>query len=137
MMNLLMMGYDMLTTDFRDQNSLLINLVVGKHPVIIDKETGEAHIPGRRGRIEPYSNDGKVFCMYTDGPQILKEMIKLDWVTEHQIGDDEGYVLFKREDFKKAKKFLKLRTTRKLSEEHKAKLAASNKPYRYGSMISK
>ena len=120
----------MLITDFRDQNSLIINLVEGKHPVIVE-ETGEAYISGKRGRITPYLNNGREFCLYVWNKTVLNDALGQDWLQEHQCGDEEGYLIFKRGDFNKAKRFCKLRTKRTLSPEQRKACSERLKSYRF------
>ena len=112
-----------LQKEFYDQ---FLHLKSTKLPVKVD-EWGEPYIPGKRGRVTPYSNDGKVLCMYTNKPRILFRMLELPWVTPHQIADGEGYVLFNVKDIEKASQFLVLKQRRQMSPKSLANLTGHNR----------
>lgn len=110
-----------LDPEFKDQYVHLKTVAKDSHKVSID-ENGEPYIRGKRGNITPYANDGQVLCMYTDKPRILNRMVKLPWITRHQIADTEGYVKFHIKDFGKANRFLGLNRTYKSTERQLANL---------------
>ncbi len=99
-----------LETEFKDQYNHLFSLK--NYPVKIDR-WGEPYIPGKKGMVTPFANDGQVLCMYTDKPKILSKMIQLPFVTRHQIADQEGYVKFHIRDIGQVETFLGLRKRRR------------------------
>ncbi len=79
---------------------------------------GEPFIPGRKGQVEPYSRDGLTLAAFTDRPRILRAMARLPFVTSHQIGQEEGSVLFPVAQFPEMAKFLGLRKKRPAPAKH-------------------
>jgi len=118
-----MKGPKGLHKEFYDQ---FLQLKSTKLPVKIDK-WGEPYLPGIRGRVTPYSNDGQVLCMYTDKPRILARMLELPWITPHQIADQEGYVLFHVKNIKKAKIFLRLKNRHNVNPKSLANLTSQHR----------
>lgn len=115
-----MKGPKGLQKEFYDQ---FLHLKSTQLRVKID-EWGEPYIPGERGKVTPYANDGQVLCMYTDKPRTLRQMIELPWVTKHQVADQEGYVKFHVKDIAKAVEFLGLKQGYKMNPKSLANLTA-------------
>lgn len=75
-------------------------------------QDGEAILSGQRGQVELYAVDGTTLVAFTQKPGVLKELVGLDWVTRHQIGEAEGSVLFPSEKLWAMAEILKLRKKR-------------------------
>jgi len=87
-------------------------------------------IPCQHGHIGVWGDDWLVASTNRAG-SIAKRLSDLPFTTVAQDGDDGANVLFTLDHFDEVAEIMKPRRRRRLSEEHKARLAASNAKYRF------
>ena len=83
----------------------------------------------QNGEICPWGGENLAACTNTSGP-VAKRLKALPFATVAQDGTDGANVVFDVEHFDEVAAIMRPRK-RKLSEEHKAKLAAANAPFRF------
>ena len=88
------------------------------------------HVVCQHGHIGVWGDDQLVACTKNAGP-VAKRLIALPFTEVAQDGTDGANVVFDLEHFEEVAEIMRPRKRRRLSEEHKAKLAASNTEYRF------
>ena len=95
-----------------------------------DEEVWLTHILCQHGHIGVWGDDLLVACTDSAGA-VAKGLAALSFTTVAQDGSDGLNATFPVEHFETVVEIMKPRKRRRLSEEHKAKLAASNAEYRF------
>jgi hypothetical protein len=89
-------------------------------------------IPCQHGHIGVWGDEWLVACTDHAG-RVVKRLRELPFTQVAMDGDDGANVLFTVDHFDEVAQIMKPRKRRRLSGEHKARLAASNAKYRFRS----
>ncbi len=87
-------------------------------------------IPCEHGHIYPHGGDLLAFATDKRGP-LAKKLCRLKFATTHQDGDDGVNIVFPAGRFEEVARIVQPKPKRRLSEEHRRKLAEAARRYHF------